>query len=315
MPYLAPIPEELQQVEYVKLYFHLQMKDTFDLPQAALLQLRRELLQALKTLESWGGEDVVQLKALLRPAVSQDPQVRRVAQKPAPALVLQPDLRSAGLIEAQQRIVLPVLFVGQSVQSVNAFVALLELLSQQGFYNGSGQFQLEAVETEDPSGVRVMLWSQGRKTAIAPPVSDLYWWLERQHLDAERVALEIISPMRLLKKKKPLFKANFGELFPFVMRRVSALLASHAGVEIIKNPRRLQKIANEVQVVENRLQWHDWRTLQGQKTQDLGGLMGEIVLDMEGLGEILWLLRLGCFFNVGKGASYGFGQCRLRSYC
>ena len=60
MTYLAPLPSELQQVEYAQLYFHLQVKDTFDLPQLALLQLRRELLQALRTLEGWGSREEVE---------------------------------------------------------------------------------------------------------------------------------------------------------------------------------------------------------------------------------------------------------------
>ncbi|WP_303720508.1 CRISPR system precrRNA processing endoribonuclease RAMP protein Cas6 [Malonomonas rubra] len=316
MSYLAPIPEELQQVEYVKLYFHLQLKDTFDLPQAALLQLRRELLQALKTLEGWGGEDIALLKNLLQPPVSQDPQVRRIAQKPAPAFVLQPNLDICGHIEAQQRIVLPVLFVGQAVQAVNAFVSLWEMLGQQGLYYGSGRFQLEGVESEDASGVRAMLWSEGCKVSITPPVSELHWWLERQPAVEEWLALEIVSPMRLLKKGKPLFRADFKELFPFLLRRVSALLTSHADVEIIKEPRFWQAIADAAREAENSLQWHDWRTLHGpEKSQDLGGLMGRICLTAEGLEEILWILRLGSLFNVGKGAAYGFGQYRLRTYC
>lgn len=317
MTYLAPVPSELQQVEYVQLYFHLQLKATFDLPALALLQLRRELLQALRTLGEWGqGEDAETLRQLFQPALSVDPLVRRQAQKPAPAFVLKPDVRVACVLNAQQRIILPVLFIGSGVLAVNAFISLLQQLGQQGLYHGGGQFCLEGVESEDASGVRAMLWSEGHGTPITPPISDLYWLLERKVIDADRLILDIISPLRLLRNKKPLFKATFTDLFPFVLRRVSSFLACHAGVEAVKNSQRMHDYARQIVMAENLLQWRDWRRLQGAETgQDLGGLLGQITLTGEGLAEINWLLQLGSLLNVGKGATYGAGQYRLRTCC
>ena len=317
MTYLSPIPAELAQVEYVKIYFHLQARDRFDLPQQAWLQLRRELLKTVKTLEQWGeNNDSMELKNLFHPRVSSDPQVRKLAQKPAPAFVLQPDLQTYGLIEAQQRLVLPVLFVGQGTQKVNLFVDLLAMLGQQGLYQGVGQFMLEAVEAEDASGVRAMLWSEGQREPVSPPVNDLNWLLEREGQDVERVTLEICSPLRLLRKKKPLFKAGFSDLFPFVMRRTSSMLASHACVEVINNPQRYQLLASQLVVEENTLRWQDWRSLDGaEQSQDIGGLLGNLTLAGAGLGELFWLLKLGSLLNVGKGAAYGAGQYRLRTSC
>lgn len=317
MTYLSPLPPELQQVEYAQLYFHLQVKDTFDLPQLALLQLRRELLQALRTLETWGsGADVAQLRQLFQPPLPQDPLVRRQAQKPAPAFVLTPDPQTCGLIKANQKIVLPAFFLGQGVQSINAFVALLQQLGQQGLYHARGQFRLEGIESEDASGVRAMLWSGGQQTQFSPPISELHWWLERRMLDADRIGLEVISPLRLLQQKKPLFKADFVDLFPFILRRVSALLACHSGVEVVKNPQQLHQLATQVAVTGNSLQWRDWRRLKGtEQNQDLGGLLGQIMLEGDCLAEIYWILLLGSLFNVGKGAAYGAGQYCLRTYC
>ena len=317
MPYLAPIPEELQQVEYAQIYVHLQVKETFDLPPGALLQLRRELLQALRTLQGWGaGGEVEQLKSLFQPALACDPVTRRQAQKPAPAFILKPDPQVSGMLLAKQRLIVPILFIGRGIQSINAFITLLQQLGQQGLFNGNGQFLVEAVETQDASGTRMMLWSDGEKESMSPPVSDLYWLLEQHTASAESVSLEIISPLRLLKQKKPLFKASFVDLFPFVLRRVSALLASHSGVEPINNPQRALRLAEEVQTIENSLQWQDWRQLQSElRTQELGGLLGKMRLQGEALAEILWVLQLGSLFNVGKSATYGAGQYRLRTSC
>jgi len=316
MSYLAPIPEELQQVEYAQIYFHLQLTETFDLPRGGLLLLRRELLQALHTLEGWGGgSEVEQLQSLFRPPLPLDPVVRRLVQKPAPAFILKPDLQVTGLLPAKQRLVLPVLFIGRGVQALNPFVSLMQQLGQQGLFQGSGRFFLEAVETENASGVRSMLWSAGEIQPVSPPVSDLSWLLEQRTESVASLNIEIVSPLRLLKHSKPLFKAGLAELLPFILRRVSSLLACHAGVEVIDDPQRLLALAEQVTTKENRLRWQDWRRLQGeQRAQDLGGLHGHLQLEGEALAELFWLLQLGSLFNIGKSATYGAGQYRLRTY-
>jgi len=316
MNYLPPLPPELQQVEYVKLYFHLQVKDYFDLPQLGLLQLRREFMQALQTLEGWGGNAETSLiRGLLQPALSTDPLIRRQTQKPTPAFVLTPGKTLQGLLTPQQTIVLPVLFLGRSILAIDPFISLLQQLGQQGLYHGTGQFFLEGVESEDGSGVRMMHWSAGKKEPFSPPVSELSWLLERQAEVTDRVVLQVTSPLRLLKGNKPLFKTGFTELFPFIMRRVSSMLACHAGVEVIKEPQMYLGLAAQVEVQSNRLQWQDWRQLEGERRQDLGGLLGEMELSGSCLAELIWVLQLGSLFNLGKGAAYGAGQYRLRTYC
>ncbi len=181
MGYQAPFPAELQQVEYVKLYFHLEICRYFDLPALGLLQLRRELLQALKTLPVKDNrEDVRKLRNLLQPKLPSDPVLLKQIQKPAPALIMSPDISQHGLIEPKQRIVLPILFIGSGINVIDPFVCLLQHLGTLGLCHGSGQFVLEGVEAEDGSGLRSMLWFDGKQQeSLTPPVCNLSWWLER----------------------------------------------------------------------------------------------------------------------------------------
>jgi len=312
--YQAPFPAALEQVEYVKLYFHLEINGDFDLPALGLLQLRRELLQALKSLPEQGENNFVsQLKQLLQPDLPDNPVLLQQIQKPAPALILSPDISQYGLIEAKQRIILPALFIGSGINAVDAFVALLQHLGMQGLYHGSGQFLLEGVEAEDGSGVRSMLWFAGKQTSsLAPPVSNLSWWLERQNLFADSIQLQIFSPLRLLRQGKPLFKAAFFDIFPHLLRRVTALLSGYAGVGLIDDPARLISLANRVQSLDNKLLWRDWRSLDMEhRKQNLGGLMGYLRITGDELGELIWILQLGSLFNFGKGAAYGAGQYYL----
>ncbi len=311
MGYRAPFPAELNQVEYVKLYFHLEIVGSFNLPVYGLLQLRRELLQALKILSEQHGENFSgQLKQLLQPDLSDDPVLLRQIQKPPPALVISPDHLQHGFFESQQRIVLPVLFIGSAINTIDPFISLLQHLGRQGLYHNTGQFILEGVEAEDGSGLRSMLWFAGKSlTPLTPPVNHLSWWLERQPCFGDSIELEIVTPLRLLRQGKPLFKVDFTAMFPYLLRRVTALLASYSWFELIADPGRLLALAKRVKSLENRLTWNDWRTLNHEQGgQNLGGLLGHLRISGDELTELLWILQLGSLFNFGKGAAYGAGQ-------
>jgi len=312
--YRAPFPAELDRVEYVKLYFHLEIRSSFTLPLYGLLQLRRQLFQALKTFSAEQGEEFSgQLKRLLQPDFSADPVLRRQVQKPPPAVVFSPESTQHGLFEPQQRMVLPVVFIGSEINTIDPFICLLQQLGRQGLYHNTGQFVVEGVEAEDGSGLRTMLWFSGKSAPpLTPPVNHLSWWLERQPCLSDSLELEVVTPLRLLRQGKPLFKVDFTDMFPYLLRRVTALLASYSRFELIADSSHLIAMAKRVKLLENHLVWNDWRTLKHeQRGQNLGGLLGHLKITGDELTELLWILQLGTLFNFGKGAAYGAGQYRL----
>lgn len=314
MDYQAPFPEQLADFEYVRLYFYLEISDYLDLPEFALLQLRRELLLALKSLSVHGeDQDVIRIKKLLLPPLPEDPVVLRQTQKPAPALIFYPDISQMGLIEPKQRIVLPVLLIGPAIQQLRAFTKLLAELGQQGLFKGSGHYFIEAIETENASGVRSMLWSHGEgDVELFPPVTDLAWWLEQQKPLVQNCRMEVMTPLRLMHQGRPLFNADFSALFPFILRRVSALLSLYAQVELNQDANYFITLAQQITTVKNCLQWKDWRKLKNHRGgQHLGGLMGYLDLSGSTLTDLSWILQLGSLFNIGKGAAFGAGQYSL----
>ena len=313
MGYRAPYPAAVKRLEYVKIYFHCRMVAACDLPPLALLQLRRELLRALAGLCEQSEAFRSRLKELIQPGVSPDPLQRSRIQKPAPAMVVSPDLSFHGPIEPGRRLVLPVLLIGSGIMALEPLVRLIEELGRNGLYQGRCKFTLEALESEDNSGLRAMLTSAGgNQGALTPPINELGWWLERQAEVPDPVQIRFVSPLRLLRQGRPLFKADFGDIFPFILRRVSSLLAAHSGEDFSEDAAALIQQAAAIDTIENRLTWCDWRTLRGSRqAQPLGGLQGSLTLAGPGLSELAWVMRLGQLFNVGKGAPYGAGQYSL----
>ncbi len=218
-------------------------------------------------------------------------------------------------MRARQRLVLPVLLVGTAIHQLQDFWSLLEALGTQGLTNNRGRFTVEAVESENAEGQKAMLWLKGEPViALTPPVNDLAWWLERQSGPGDCVRLSLISPARLIQRGKPLFKASFADLFPFILRRVTGVLAHHGGVELAPDISTFVQYANQLETVSNCLRWKDWRRLQHMHGgQNLGGVIGDVTVKGSTLGELLWLLQLGSLFNIGKGAAYGAGQYQLHA--
>ncbi|MFO7578526.1 MAG: CRISPR system precrRNA processing endoribonuclease RAMP protein Cas6 [Pelovirga sp.] len=305
-------PARLARLDYARVVFQLEFTQPCELPPLALLQLRREMLAALKDLaQQQHKAAVAALQQLLLPPLSTDPLVQRQVQKPAPPLILSPDVSRAGSFMSRERLLLPVLFVGDGILHLDAFVLLLQVLGNRGLYHGRGTFSLVTIFSEGAAGEPVQLWSStapGDKM-LAPPVTPLGWWLDNLPALQAPVRLKVVSPMRLITGGKPLFRPTFAELFPFIVRRVNSLLMSYGEEDQGLDCRLLHQRAADVETVENTLHWRDWRRLKKEHGgQDLGGVTGHLLLRGSALVDLLWLLQIGTLLNVGKGAPYGAGQ-------
>lgn len=315
MGYQAPFPESLKQVEFLRIYLHLRLVDELESPYPAMLQLRRELIGALNLYrESGGAAESSALQQILMPAFPADSSLVRQVGKAAPALVLSPDISVAESFQAGHLLILPVVLIGPALHQYRALIRLFELLGEQGFYKGQGHFNVEMVEAEDASGLKTLIQSATDLVDVSVPICDLSWWLEGWPPPFGEQCLSCVSPVRLMRRGKPLFKASFADLFPYVLRRVSSLLACYGSVDIGADAGYLMRRAEEVETVENRLRWRDWRRLENlQGGQNLGGLGGHLIVSGEALAELAWIIQLGSLFNIGKGAAFGAGQYRFKS--
>lgn len=303
-------PTWLNRLDSADITFVLNLVEPVDLPPMAVLQLRREFVGVMEELERRQGKEVAQsVNRLLFPEPTTDPVMLRQVQKPGAAVVLSPDTNLQGTFSAGQQITLPALFIGDGVVCVKAFLLLLNLLGERGIHRGQGRFNIDSLILNNGSNNATR--SAAEPETLAPAVIPLGWRL-LQTAPLTKVNLKIISPMRLIKRGKPLFRLNFNDLFTSVLRRVGGLAAFHSGTEIDLDHHRLIALANEVEYCDYDLHWRDWRHLeQGRKSQGLGGLTGVMTLTGGSLPDLLWLFELGSLLHVGKGASYGFGRYRL----
>ena len=302
------ISQYLHGACFARLHFRLRLEEALVLPPYGLLRLRREFHRLLK-----GGmlsaESVRELGPVLRPPLPVDPELRRRVQQPSPGFVLPIEEVAEQSLPVGAVIRLPVCFIEGALPQAAVFCRLVEALGAVGLSARRGRYRLEAIEDGfSPPGAVQTLW-QGGEFAFAPRLKDLAHLME--DVSPPAVRFEFLTPARLMKGGRPLFRPGFDDIFPFLLRRVTSMLAAWCALENLVDVTWALEVVRGLEQTRNRLRWHDWRP--GEGNESFGGIYGSIDLAGEELREIWYLLRLGELFGVGKGAAFGAGRYRLLS--
>jgi hypothetical protein len=124
-----------------------------------------------------------------------------------------------------------------------------------------------------------------------------------------RARLHLRTPMRLRLMNDLVTPDRFtpGELGIAVRRRLTSLAKYHGGGRI--EERSDERFADS-KWLDGRIRWKEWTRFssrQGTKMQ-MGGLVGEAVLELNGLESIWPWLWAGQFSHAGKATSMGLGR-------
>lgn len=304
----SSLEKNLHRAEYVRLRYQLRLKEDLLLPPYALLRLRREFNRLIK------GDmtDIVahdQFKHLLRPPLPIDPALLRRVQQPSPGFILQVNQLQKQQLSTGDLLPLTVCFFGRGIMQVETFSYLLENLGQVGLSGSAGRFSLESIEDCIDLDAAEPLW-RGGSFMLTPRINDLSF--ADTSAAPSSVAFELLTPARLLRNNRPMFKSGFTEIFPFILRRVTGMLAAWADLEDVFDVRYLLDCSRKLVESDSRFSWKDWHPLDNNDSA--GGLIGSVALSGAELGSVWPLLKIGEQFGLGKGAAYGAGRYRLREH-
>ncbi|TFH50040.1 MAG: CRISPR system precrRNA processing endoribonuclease RAMP protein Cas6, partial [Methanothrix sp.] len=298
--------EILSQIDMVRLRMHIEFEEDCDLPPGFALQLRRELLQA--------GRKVLDRDRycrLFEPVAANDSMTVQRFQRPAPAFVLKADSMQGKNVFIGQEWQMEILFIGSGIPLIPDFIRAFQQMGQSGIFRDLGRFNVVAVSSIGASGEVAEISISGRGSAAQ--VLPLNWLVDRMG-NFGNLRLEVVTPARLVSHGKPLFHPDFLHLFPFILRRVGAMLWHWGGVEHEIDPHPLLSAATQVEVLENYLNWEDWKAIPEVRGMEaLGGIAGSLLLTGSALMDLHWVLSLGSLLNIGKGAAYGAGEYVLTS--
>lgn len=310
---LTPVwPDRLADVDVVQARFVLDFVSPCKLQPADFLGLGRNLrLAGRQMLDNQEGGFRSQWESLFQPGLSSDPVARRKFQKPAPAYVATMPIMQWTEYDSGDQLVYEVLFIGTGIPLIHVFLRSLIHLGRLGLAAGEGRFEVVEMATVAADRSLTQAWHQNMPLdKIACSVQPLTWLLQKDTV-ATPCCLEYQTPVRLMVAGKPLRKPRFAQVFPFLLRRVTSMLYTHCGIEMLDLPAALLDRVGDVDQLESKLTWRDWRTIAGRKGFVTGGFVGEMKLAGEGLEDIYWVIAVASLFGVGKGSSYGSGRIGL----
>jgi hypothetical protein len=131
------------------------------------------------------------------------------------------------------------------------------------------------------------------------------------------IRLRLETPLRLQRQESLVTPDSFrfSDLFGPLLRRVSMLTYFHTETPLEIDFAGLMQQARQIELAKVNLAWKDWtRYSSRQKTaMKMGGLVGDIQLELVP-GSPLWpYLWLGQWIHAGKGTSMGLGRYAIQT--
>lgn len=296
-------PSCLARGEFAVLRFGLEPLANTRVSSADLLGLRQSLRRAAGAVLGRRAAE------LFDPPLSADPEVVRRVQKPAPGFVFRPTAACAGDWRVGERVAVDLLLLGNTMAAIDDFPLIMQRLGEDGVAGGA-RFELVDASSLGPQGEWRCCWQATRSSvAPVPTLLRLDHWLEAHWPAGPPLLLEFFTPLRLIAGGRLLRRPRFDQLFPFLLRRVTALLRTHCALEPVPDPAALLGVARGLSGDWRESRWVDWRVTAS--CEPVGGMTGIVQIDGPQLEAVIWVVLLATLFGVGKGATYGAGCCRL----
>ena len=172
---------------------------------------------------------------------------------------------------------------------------------------GVGDFIHDQAQTQIFYGEQKLLTDESHPISFSSLVKE-------EDRSITQVRLSFLTPTAI--KSNGVFLQDISFL-PFIQNligRISMLANFHCDSSLEMDFLSILHRAKTIGVENNSLSWKNWLRYSGKQKRRMnwGGLVGE--LDFVGeLSEFLPYLRLGEYVHVGKSATFGLGQYRLKS--
>lgn len=228
-------------------------------------------------------------------------KMRKYTAAPHPFVLQLPQEARDDLTYSLQTVIF-----GQGQRFFPYIVHALKTAGEQGLGAKRQPFLLghiEQVNTVEPPAI---IYQHGKLESLTAPA------LPGIPTMPPRIRLSIHTPMRIKQDSKNLngVHFSFAAFFGNLLRRISMLTYFHTDTPLETDFAALMRQAKRIEFAGKNLNWYDWtRYSSRQQTEmQLGGVVGILELDLEGL-EAFWpYLWLGQWTHAGKATSMGMGR-------
>ena len=310
---------QIPSIPYLRLRMTLEADETANLPPFQGSMLRGAFGHALRRTVCVMGPQQLCAKCPLRlacgytrlfePCIERDPPpfLRGVDQAVRP-YVFEP-LGGGGLCRKGDRLSFDLLLFGQAVEFQAYAILAVERMARAGLGTRRSRFRLILVEALDPDGTGTKLFETGAAHATAPAPARVP---QTPSLPpGSSATLRLLTPLRIKVRDRLSDHPTFRELAFNMLRRVLEMAYFHVrGAVVDWSFREFLDAADGVHIARAEVSWQDWeRWSQRQQTSmKLGGIVGRLILEGDGLKSFASLLAAAEVLHAGKGATFGLGR-------
>lgn len=214
-------------------------------------------------------------------------------------------LRFAVAKSATQELSIDMNLFGHGQRFFPYIIHAMHMAGQDGVGGNRQPFRLNRVDAIDFQGQPITVYQEAELRSQpplqSPPLPEM----------PEKINITFHSPVRIKQDNKNLAATHFsfGALFGSLLRRISMICYFHTDTPLETDFAGLTAAARNFQFSAQNLHWYDWtRYSSRQQTEmQMGGLLGTVSLNMQGLDDFWPYLWLGQWTHVGKGTSMGMG--------
>lgn len=230
---------------------------------------------------------------------------------PPPPFVLEPPLDQKNHYSVGSTIQFRLLLFGEYNSKLPYFIYAFDCMGRIGIgkrIDGKrGKFTLERVFYDDQliydnKESKLIMPETFGSLSIQPSASKALG-------DAKRLRLNLHTPLRLKFQNNLQAELPFHVLVRAMLRRISSLFIYYGDGEPSFDYKKLVHDADQIQAIESKLNWIDWRRYSNRQHQDmqLGGMVGNILYEGQ-LDQYLPLIEICSILHLGKQSTFGLGM-------
>lgn len=235
----------------------------------------------------------------------------RTAAPPHPYLIEPPASSKTGYRSGESFDFALMLF-GEMNASLPYFIYAFELMGEQGIGKKTGEhrprFRLDSVTCRDTG-----IYNANNNSLLPTPALETLSLAIPELTDRlHTVTIVFNTPLRLKSDNHLQASLPFSLLVRAMLRRVSTLFNAWGDGEPTLDYRGMVARAEQVQVIDGRLYWHDWERYSNRQEQAMsfGGMLGTVTYRGP-LAEYLPLMQLCQRLHIGKQTTFGLGRFTL----
>jgi len=229
--------------------------------------------------------------------------------------VLEPPLDNKTLYQKGESLSFGLIIFGRAITFLPYFILAFKEMGEMGIGKGRKPYRLERLAAANPFN--------GREEEVYSHISGRIY---NRDLSVSGKDLFLLigkaAPGQVNIDFQTMARIKFGDIFVrhiefhmlmrSLLRRLSALLYFHHGLEWKAEFVSLIKKAEQVTRVSDRTRWVDWERYSRRQDarMNMGGVVGQVSYQGE-LAEFYPILKLGELVHVGKACTFGMGKYRM----